>query len=144
MMVIIVHPDLCLFPYLVDFLKYVLAKNPSSIGTVKPFHKGILGRFAGLNVFKFYLVHLAPIVRYMGNELWAVVHSYPLWFPFFIDEMVVYSDDTVAGQGKVDFYVKCFPIKIIDDVERPEASPVFQDIGYKVHTPGVVQFIGNL
>ena len=142
-MVVIVDPNLCLFPHLIDILEYIFVEHPTPIASVEPFHEGILGRFPGLDIFELDPVHLAPIIGYMGNEFRAIVHSYLLWFPLFIDKMVKYPDNAVTGQGKVNFYMKCFPVKIVDDVEGPETFFVLQNIGHEIHAPCMVELIGN-
>jgi len=62
-MIVILHADMCLFPNLVDILENVFVEGPSSIAPVEPFYKSVLGRFPRLDIFKFYSVYLAPIVR---------------------------------------------------------------------------------
>ena len=117
MVIVIEHPDMGLFAYLVDKLKNIFIKNPSSITSIEPFHKRILGGFPRLDILKLYPVHLALVDSFMCYELRSIVHLNFSWFTFFIDKMVQYANDTIVGQGKVNLNMKCFPIKIIDDVE---------------------------
>ena len=108
------------------------------------FYESILDRYPGLDIFKLNPVHLAPINGYMGNEFRTIVLSYHLWLPLFIGEVVEYADNAVAGQGKVNFYMKSFTVKIVDDVEGPETSFVLQNIGHEIHAPCMVALIGNI
>lgn len=98
MIVIILHPNLCLVPYLNVIREYVFIKDPSSVASIEPFYKSILGGFSRLDMFELYPVHLALIVGYVCYEFWAVVHSDLLWCSFFIDYMVQDPHFAVVGQ----------------------------------------------
>lgn len=141
-MVIVIHPDLCLLPYLIDILKNVLVKDTAPVGPVEPFDKCVLRGFAGLNVLEPYPMHQTPVLGYMGNEFGAIVHSYLFRPSFFIDQVVKYPNNAVTGKGEIDLYMDGFPVKIVDNVERPETPTVLQYIGHKINTPGMVRFTG--
>lgn len=117
MIIIIVHPDLCLFSYLVDILKDIFIKHSSSIRTIEALYKRILRRFSRLDILELDIVHLALFCRKVRNKLGAIVHSYLLGFSPTIYKMVQHPDYTDAGKGKIYFNMQGFPIIIVNNVE---------------------------
>jgi hypothetical protein len=138
--VVIVHPYLGLFPYLDDMFTDIFVQDTSSIASIEPFHKSILGWFARLYIFEPDAVHLAPSCRDLGDELGTVVHPYPVGFYPSVDKMVQDPYDTVAGLGEVYLDMLGLPVIVVDNVECPKASLVLQYVGYKIHTPHTVGF----
>ncbi len=143
-MVVIFHPYPRLFPYLVYVLEDILVQYTPSVRTVEAFHERVLGRLSRLYVFELYTVHPAPVLRQVGYEFRSVVHPDLLRFSFFVDQMVQYPDNTVAGQREIDLDMERLPVEVVDDVERPETPFVLQYIGHEIDAPGMVDLGGNL
>src|SRR5680860_73153 len=99
--IIIVHPNLCLFSYLVNILKNIFIKDTSSVRSIEALYKCILCWFSRLYILELYLVHFAPFCRKVCNKLWTIVHPYFLGFFPTVYQMVQHPDLTVAGKGKI-------------------------------------------
>ena len=142
--VVIVHPNPCLFPYLINVLKDEPIEGPSPKTAVEPFHKSVLGRFSRLYIFELYSMHLAPLGGELCYEFRAVVHAYALGLAPSVYQVVQDPYHPVACQGKVHFDVQRLPVVIVHDVECPETAFVLQDVGNKVHAPSMVRLRWDL
>src|SRR5665647_326678 len=72
--VIIFHKALCYFPYFIQAVKQISIQNVFTVSFVKPFDVGILGWFAGNNVFKSDPVGKTPLLCYFGHKFRPVIH----------------------------------------------------------------------
>ena len=144
MIVVIFHPNPCLFPYLVDVLKDEPVEGPSPETAVEPFHKGVLGRFPRLYIFELYSVHLAPLGCELCYEFRAVVHTYTFGLAPSVYQVVQDPYHAVARQGEVNFDVNGLPVVIVHDVECPEPPFVLQNVRDEIHAPSMVGLRGNL
>src|SRR5690554_4432846 len=118
--VIILHPYPYLFSYLIYVLKDIFIQDSSSIGSIEPFHKSILGRFSRLYILKLDIMHRTPIFGNMGYKFGTIVHPYLLWFSPFIDQVIEHPYNTVTGQGKIDLDMEGLPVMVVDAIKCPE------------------------
>ena len=79
--------------------------DPKSVAQIRPFYPiglvetldiSVLGGFPRLYVLELYPVHLAPVLRYFGYKLGAVVHAYVLRFPVPVHQVLQHPDDPAA------------------------------------------------
>src|SRR5690606_36176443 len=121
-MVVIVHPDMRLLPYLVYIFKDIFVQHPSSVTPIEPFHKRILRGFPRLYVLELDIVHHAPFRGDPGYKFRPVFHPYLFWLALFVDKVVEYPDHAVARQGEVNLNMECLSVKIINYIKCPKAS----------------------
>jgi hypothetical protein len=81
MEVVIVYPELCLFPYLIDVLENKFIEHSFAVGSVDFFCESDLGRFARLDIFKLDIFHQTTFLGDIGvawaspaiNETWVEI-----------------------------------------------------------------------
>jgi hypothetical protein len=66
MVVVIIYPELYLFPYLIDVLENIFSEHSSAISSVDFFCESDLGRFARLKIFKLDIFHQTPFFGDIG------------------------------------------------------------------------------
>ena len=79
--IILVYPCPGQLSGLVQALKDVWVEDLLSIGTVKPFDVGVLGRFTRLDELQMDTMAFSPFGERDPNELRAVVAAQLLWVP---------------------------------------------------------------
>ncbi len=102
-------------------VKYIL-----SVGTVEPFNEPVLHGPSRLGVLDIYPLGLAPSCEIKCKELGPVVHPDPFGPAVFPDGPLQYLYHAHGGETELGLHTDGLPVEVIDDVERPEPSPVHQ------------------
>jgi len=102
----------------------VLIEQLFSIGPVEAFDVGVLIRLARLDVLDGHAGTFSPVREGLTEELRAVVGSQHLRQPMFSLQSLKDPDQAHRRDRGVDLDVQRLAIKVIDNVEGPEAAAI--------------------
>ena len=144
MVVIVIHKLLRYRPHFIEVVEQVSVQHRFAVGFVETLDIGVLGGFPRLYVLELYPVHLAPILRYFGYKLGAVVHAYVLRFPVPVHQVLQHPDYPAALQRIVRLDEQDLAVVVVYHVEGPELRPVAQHIAHEIDAPGVGELPGHV
>lgn len=79
-----------------------------------------------------------PLCQHQRDQLWSVVHLHFQRVAAACLDPVQHPDDSLSRDIQVDFYRKCFTVRIIHQIKGPEASTLDQRVVHKIDGPALV------
>jgi hypothetical protein len=87
---------------------------------------------------------LGPFQKHAPDVFRAVVdpNACRLATPF--EDLIQAPDNTLCWEREVDIDCQAFAIEVIENVEKPESSPIAKPVSHKIHRPAFVWRFRNL
>ena len=117
-----------------DILIEPFMPNGSSIA----FDISILLRLARLDMLDRDVAALGPFQKLVTDVFRAVVDPNACWLAAPFDDLVQAPDDALCWEREVDIDCQAFAIEVIENVEKPESSPIAKPVSHKIHRPAFV------
>ena len=123
---------------LIYVFKLVLTKPIISNSPVETFDIRVLLRLPGLKVCKLDAVFFSPSLEPMADRFRTIItaKSLRLTSPFYY--LFQKADTPFSRQGKVYLNAQSLTIEIVNHIEEPIASAIFQLVMHEIHGPDVV------
>ena len=132
MLVVVDHPPVGGFPNFSQGTEQVKTQHFISISSVEPFDIGVLVWFSWLNVVDHHAGSFGPRDKVAAEKLWTVIGPENIWKAPLRAKPFKYSNQSLAGERRVDFYCQAFTVEVVNDVEGSESLAAIECVAHKV------------
>ena len=140
-LVVIDHPPVGGFSDFIQGAEQVKAEHFISIGSIETFDISVLVWFSWLNVVNHHAGSLGPCDKVAAEKLWPVIGPKNIGESPLGAQPFKYSNQSLAGEGSINFNCQAFTVKVVYDIERPESFASIEGIAHEVGRPDLIRVL---